>query len=76
MKTTAWPFAGTLLLLASACSTGPAPTAGGPSTPPADAFHRSSPRTRSGKPIHIDLIAEGSALLLETWRRVVEPQPR
>src|SRR5260221_14221778 len=35
-------------------------------TDSADAFHRSSPRTRSGKPIHVELIAEGSAESMES----------
>ena len=35
-------------------------------TDSADAFHRSSPRTRAGKPIHVALIAEGSAESMES----------
>ena len=35
-------------------------------TDSAAAFHRSSPRTRSGKPIHVELIAEGSAESMES----------
>jgi hypothetical protein len=35
-------------------------------TDSADAFQRSSPRTRSGKPIQVELIAEGSAESMES----------
>ncbi len=32
----------------------------------ADAFHRTSPRTRAGKPIRVELVAEGSAEAMES----------
>jgi Ca-activated chloride channel homolog len=35
-------------------------------TDSADAFHRSSPRTRGGRPIQVELIAEGSAESMES----------
>src|SRR5258708_6206025 len=35
-------------------------------TDSADAFHRTTPRTRAGQPIHVELIAEGSAESMES----------